>query len=163
MRSLQKCAGFSLIELMLVSVMMAILALTFGSMLYFTYKGWQQNMAAVELQRTAYLTMRTIASEIRHTTSAPDIESKKITLGDDSRPGKPAGERTIEIANGALTFKRGTSAPRDLIQDQYLNEATSEFSEITINGNAAIQIELSLTDDFAGSSTTNRYVILKRN
>jgi prepilin-type N-terminal cleavage/methylation domain-containing protein len=155
-----KRSGFSLVELMLVAVIMSVLVLIFGSTFYFVHKGWQQNLAVVELQRTAYLTMREIATEIRHSETAT-ATSTTITLGPDTRA--PAGDRTITLSEeiGLTLQKNGTN--RTLIKPEFIDAANSQFEELTINGEITIQIELNLYDDFAGTSTINRYIINERN
>ena len=78
MKTLPKKSGFSLVELMVVTIIMSFLVLTFGSTFFFVHKGWQQNMAVVELQRTAYLSMREIANEIRHSDTASFVAEMLI-------------------------------------------------------------------------------------
>ena len=168
MNRFKKSTGFSLIELMVASMAMSILALTIGSMIYFSYKGWQQNLDAVELQRTGYLAMRTIASEIRHShpTIAPVSSNQKVlTLSADSRDNTAPRKFTISQANG-LTYQEGTSS-KTLIESDLLDESNSLFEYVPDpappGAKQNIQITLTLMDNDVGSSTTTRYIILERN
>lgn len=160
--------GFTLVELMLVTVLISIVTLTFGSLIYFTFRGWQQNLAAVELQRTAYLTMREIAKEIRNST--PDQTSVTtnsngytISLGADTSTNTVTS-RIFTIAEDAgLTFNRDGDV-RTLIKPELIDEGASSFEVISANGSTqAIQITLVLDDAAAAESTVNRYIILERN
>lgn len=59
--------GFTLVELLVSMVALSIVALTVGSILYYTWIGWKRNQDSVNMQRDASLTMRMVAKEVRRT------------------------------------------------------------------------------------------------
>lgn len=66
MKADKKKSGFTLVELMVASVAVAILALTVGSMLYYGWLGWRRYSESVAMQRNAMVAMRVIEHRIRN-------------------------------------------------------------------------------------------------
>jgi type II secretory pathway pseudopilin PulG len=164
MRLSQKKSGFSLVELMLVAIATSIMVLIFGSIMYFSFKGWHQNAAAVELQRTAYVAMRTIATEIRHSDpiSTTNVTATSIYLGKDTRDPYNVTNRVFLIEDGALKFSRNGNPGATLISSELL-EPTNPFFEVINTNSPSIQINLELRDESAASSINTRYIISERN
>ncbi|VGO17545.1 hypothetical protein PDESU_06142 [Pontiella desulfatans] len=67
MRAHCKRSGFSLVEMMVAILASSILALTVGSILYFSWMAWMQHNDSVSMQRDVSLTMKLIADEVRET------------------------------------------------------------------------------------------------
>ena len=63
-------SGFSVIELLLVISAASVLALTIGTVVVFTWKGWQQARVSVEMQREMSMSLRVIAREVRESDPA---------------------------------------------------------------------------------------------
>lgn len=69
-----KRSGFSLVELMAGMLAASIVALSVGSILYFSWVSWKRNNDSVNMQRDASLAMRVLAKEIR-SSKMSDIET----------------------------------------------------------------------------------------
>lgn len=65
-RNITSNRGFTLVELMVVMLVSAVLALAVGSMLVFGWMGWVRSNESVSSQRDASLAMLMIAKEIRN-------------------------------------------------------------------------------------------------
>ncbi|MEE9369728.1 MAG: type II secretion system protein [Pontiella sp.] len=61
-----KKQGFTLVELLMAAVVMAVLVTAIGSVMYYSYLGWLNNTRSVNMKRDAYIAMEQIAREIRN-------------------------------------------------------------------------------------------------
>lgn len=66
MKRKNRCAGFTLVELMMSMLAMAVLLLATGSILVYGWLGWRRNMESVSMQRDATIAMKMIARDIRN-------------------------------------------------------------------------------------------------
>lgn len=66
MKIRKQCKGFTIVELMMAMLAMAILSLAVGSMLVYGWMGWRRNTESVGMQRDAVLAMNVVAREIRN-------------------------------------------------------------------------------------------------
>ena len=66
MKRKKRCAGFTLVELMMAMLAMSVLLLATGAMLVYSWLGWRRNMESVSMQRDAVIAMETIGREIRN-------------------------------------------------------------------------------------------------
>jgi Tfp pilus assembly protein PilE len=62
----KKTEGFTIIELMLGVVGLAIIALTVGALLVYAWMGWRRNVESVAMQQNAKVAMRIIEQGIRN-------------------------------------------------------------------------------------------------
>ncbi len=58
--------GFTLVELLMGALVMAVLILAVAHVFYYAWMGWSRNVQSVNMQRDAYLAMEQIAREIRN-------------------------------------------------------------------------------------------------
>ena len=72
-------AGFTIIELMVVSVAAFVLAITAGMTLVYGHSGWRRNNAMMELQRDATLAMYRLSRAVREA-SAADVTTSASQL-----------------------------------------------------------------------------------
>lgn len=79
MKKSRSKSGFTLVELLLVVAAMGFLALTIGSILFYTWAGWEQAKESVSMQRDASLAMRVIAREIRESDPADISGGSSLT------------------------------------------------------------------------------------
>jgi Tfp pilus assembly protein PilW len=80
-----KMAGFTIMELMVGILAMAIIALAVGSMLVYGWNGWRRNMESIEMQRNAMVAMHVLEQRIRNA-AMDDIGgfgSQTLTFTDD--------------------------------------------------------------------------------
>ena len=140
-------AGFTLVELMIVSVAASILAITAGMTLVYGYSGWCRNNAAMELQRDATLAMYRMSRAIREA-SAADVTTSASQLTIQTT------EFRVDVDGGHLLYDPNTGIDGDgvVIVDGRLktftvtNLATGTGVSITLelqneNGN-----EITITD-----------------
>jgi prepilin-type N-terminal cleavage/methylation domain-containing protein len=118
-------SGFSLVELMVAMVIVAILSLTLGTMLIYIFKAWRSNSDQVELQRDATFAMDMLSREIRpssfylishptpaeHSSSVLYIGTKSFSIGGtggnslvcDPTSASPASGDEIELIRNRVT------------------------------------------------------------
>lgn len=145
--------GFSLVELMVAALATSILALTFGSTLYFVFNGWQHNMAAVELQNSAYFAMRTIAKEVRLASSKDmAVTAQSLTLGAASPVFSVNTDRDF-LFHDRILISRNVLNSTDIFK-KYPDDGTP------IQG---VTVTLDLTDDEAGHSCKTQFTVSARN
>lgn len=73
--------GFSLAEVMVALVSGSILALTAGSMLFYTYLGWRRSGQAVEIQRDASVAVALLSHSLRRTAAVNvTVAGSRITI-----------------------------------------------------------------------------------
>ena len=107
----QSKRGFTLVELMVSMVVLALLSLTIGSVLIFTWTGWHRASDSVAMQRDASLAMRMIAKEIRASDS-DDIEVGnylKCSNATFSRSGDDLTYKGMNVVDGWLDGFRSTA------------------------------------------------------
>jgi prepilin-type N-terminal cleavage/methylation domain-containing protein len=63
-------AGFTLMELMVGMLAMAIMALTVGSLLVYGWKSWRSTSESIQMQRNAMVSMRILEHRIRNASMA---------------------------------------------------------------------------------------------
>ncbi|MFC1467990.1 PilW family protein [Verrucomicrobiota bacterium] len=158
--------GFSLVELMVTALAISILALTFGTTIYFVYKGWNQNLAATQLQQSAYAAMRRIAREIRHTEEYGEdgeqitVTDTQLDLPDNDLLGIPARSFSIND-DGDLLFNSSELISGDLLPDPgVIFVGLDDDLDGNIDG---VEVTLRLEDVDAGHTSTNRFTVNVRN
>lgn len=127
-------SGFTLVELMVVALAFAVLALATGSMLVFGWQGWKKMSDSVEMQRDASLAMYVMAREVRKSAVA-DITVGNGLLGCVNPDGESVG---FTVSGGSLDMAVNGSFSMSLIR----KNAVSIKSSIT-NG-VAVVLTLSL-------------------
>lgn len=141
MRARNKTGGFSIIELMLGVIAMAVLVLAIGSMLVFGWRGWRHGNEIVNMQRDASLALRVIAKEIRMSNFSA------ITDGNPLICPTASGTATFTWSGGNLDISG--SSPMRLVQGwtTYFNSekmedasggVTSQWVRIALNLNTGV-------------------------
>ena len=64
----KRTAGFTIIELMVGMLGMAMISLAVGSMLVYGWMGWRRNMESIAMQRNAMVAMHMLEQRIRNAT-----------------------------------------------------------------------------------------------
>jgi len=73
--------GFTLVEVMVAIVSGAVLAITAGSMLCFTYLGWQRSNTAVAVQRDAAMAVELLSHSLRRAAAIDvTVTPSRITI-----------------------------------------------------------------------------------
>ena len=96
----ERQSGWTLVELLVAAVSAAVLALTAGAMLVFTFEAWQQHLALRAMQDDIQIAGPTICMAIREarnsevTEPAVGVTGARLTLG----------RRSIYRANSALAY-----------------------------------------------------------
>jgi Tfp pilus assembly protein PilW len=73
--------GFSLVELMVALLSGSVLALTAGSMMYYTYLGWERSNRAVGIQRDAAMASELLSHSLRRTAAVNvTVSASTITI-----------------------------------------------------------------------------------
>jgi len=143
----KKNKGFTLVELMAGVIMSAILAITIGMMLYFSYSNWRTNSEAIELQRDATIAMEMISRAIR---PAATIAIPDTVHG--------AGDYSIEITDAT-----GNAVSFYLVDDGGLGTLFYDPDGGTHNEDECIVIVDNKIDDlsFANHATIPNTIVIK--
>lgn len=91
--------GFTIVELMVAALISSIMAITVGSMLYYSYLAWSRNRDTVEMQRDATISMDMIARAIRPAYGA-DVQASGSTL--------TVGSKSFYVNSGNLWYDPDT-------------------------------------------------------
>ncbi len=98
--------GFSLVELMVALVSGSILAVTAGSMMYYTYLGWQRSNRAVGIQRDAAMAAELLSHSLRRTAAVNvTVTSATITIV------RPVATERFSVSGQDLVYDPDTSTP----------------------------------------------------
>lgn len=97
----KKAAGFTIVELMVGILSLAIISLAVGAMLIFAWQGWVRENQSVRMQRNAMIAMRIIEKGIRNADLA------EVAWDADGMTFVNAGDTdfsTTELTDGALVI-----------------------------------------------------------
>ena len=129
--------GFTILELLAGIISAAVLAMAMGSMLYYSYKGWQSMQSVAEMQRDGSLAMRTMTGAVRNGSTNMQFSSGQLLLrgtnGNIVWSFTQLGERLV-ATNSAIGAGR-----MDLVQKGVV---ASGFSCTIISNKASIVLSL---------------------
>lgn len=124
--------GFSLTEMMVGVLALAILVALVGAVLISSWKSWKQGNEAVQMQRDISLAMLALAREIRSTpVSGVTVGPSSLTCGPDS----------FTLSGNDLQYN-GMMIVRDYVDS---------FSSVLDTNNGAVQVTLQVSAGYASS------------
>lgn len=129
-----RCSGFSLVELMVAMVAVAVMALTVGSVLYYAWVGWSRGRDSVKMQRDVSLAMRMLAKEIRASNPA-DVE-----VGSSLK----CSNATFSMSDDRLIY-RGMNL---------IEEGLNDFSSSATPSNVTVKLSVNIGYDGATVNAT---------
>jgi len=101
--------GFTIIELMMTTLVFAVLVLAVGSMLIYGWQGWKRTSEWVRMQRDASLAILMISKEIRNATYDTITEGSGISFVDSGFTFSESGKNIIR--NDGVTVVGGWLTP----------------------------------------------------
>lgn len=129
-----KSTGFTVIELMIGMLAMAVMALTVGSMLYFGWLGWRRSNEIVNMQRDASLALRVMAKEIRMSSIDDIIEGNPLVCENANGTATFTGSGGNLDVSGSISMRlvRGWVGSFNTVKQ---TDGTNSWIEITLNLN----------------------------
>jgi prepilin-type N-terminal cleavage/methylation domain-containing protein len=134
MKMKKQCSGFTIIELMVSMVAMAILSLAVGTMLVSGWTGWRRNTESVGMQRDAVFAMNVIAREIRNSNISEITSTDEVGIyfGAGTVRSNPASFLASEIAyTGGVNVRDFSVTQNDT---GILTNVTVAFTLFTASG-----------------------------
>ena len=130
--------GFTIVELLVVSLASSVLALTAGLMLMISYRAWISNGKYVDLQRDISLT-QTIADKWVREAAHWDVAA----TNDELVIVTPTATRRLYSDSGSLFFDPDTSSPGD-----ELTVSSNRVTEFVVEATAfGVNLDLRLKED----------------
>jgi prepilin-type N-terminal cleavage/methylation domain-containing protein len=144
---MRRQAGFSLIELIVVMVMLGILLTAGATFFTYTIRGLATSRTAVEIGQSTQLSLDRIAYELRHATNRPGFTTVRyataphlsFTYG-STAPGLTGTTRTIEIIGTDLMLTVGNTQHQLM---ESVTDFTMTLTEQNIDGDGTNGLEIS--------------------
>ena len=146
--------GFTIVELVAGVTAAAVLAITFGVVLVYGYRGWKNLHAMAEMERDATLTMRTISRVLRGA-QTNDIRTANDWLIVSNVNG--VSEQAFRLSSGRLVYTSNGLAGMNLAQAD-----VAEFSCTPVTDGSLV-VRLTLSNEAANVQMSLSNVVTLRN